>query len=181
MQSILASKSIVFIFLFYIFFICAAVKFKCALIIKYTLYQNKWKKNTFHSKHEFKIKTEKKIILSFPHVILYFRNWISQIYTILLHAFNHFLFQKKNKYHNFHIDQNKKKHHIMNLFLELFIYAIYVEYNLAKISKLDFIKLFIFLHLIELIREKTKRRRTKHIHIHIYMKFLFTKTIYQYT
>lgn len=60
----------------------------------------------------------------------------------------------------------------MDLFLESFIFAIYVEYNLATKSKLDFIKSFIFLCLIELIREK------KHTYTHTHTKSYLQKKSY---
>lgn len=54
----------------------------------------------------------------------------------------------------------------MDLFLESFIFAIYVEYNLATKSKLDFINSFIFLSLIELIRKQKQKQKNEHLNTH---------------
>lgn len=60
----------------------------------------------------------------------------------------------------------KKKHHITDLFLESFIFAIYVEYNLAKkkIIKIGFYKIIYFsIYLIEFDSTTKKNQKLTHI------------------
>lgn len=163
-ESILVLKSIGLIFLYY-FSCCAAVKCKCAFLLN-TLYRNVWKNEIILSSiMNSKSKSKSNFFDAFHTIIFFSKLDITQCILFFYMLLIIFCSNKKKQISQFsHWSKWKKKLHKMNLFLESFIFAIYVEYNLATKSKLDFINSFIFLSLIELIR-KQKQKTNTYTHI----------------
>lgn len=116
----------------------------------------------YFNEYEFEIKIEIIFVDAFhTHQIIFFSK-LDTMYLLFFYMLLIIFCSKKkqriSQFSHWLNRKNKKKHNIMDLFSKSFIFAIYVEYNLATKSKLDLIQIIYFsMNLIKLIREKKKK------------------------